>query len=71
MNQQREGTFPLTLFYSYAREDEALRDELEKHFSLLRHQGIISPCCVQLIGRELSLLLYKHYLVMGNLIYLE
>ncbi|GHO82608.1 hypothetical protein KSZ_06140 [Dictyobacter formicarum] len=33
---------PVTLFYSYAREDEALRDELEKHLSPLRRQGIIS-----------------------------
>jgi hypothetical protein len=30
------------LFYSYAREDEALRRELEKHLSILHRQGLIS-----------------------------
>ena len=42
MNQQKDGASPVTLFYSYAHEDEALRDELENHLSLLRRQGIIS-----------------------------
>ncbi len=32
---------PVTLFYSYAREDEMFCDELEKHLSLLQRQGII------------------------------
>lgn len=30
---------PLEVFYSYAHEDEALRDALEKHLSLLRRSG--------------------------------
>lgn len=30
-----------TLFFSYAHADEALRDQLEKHLSALRHQGLI------------------------------
>src|SRR6266487_921701 len=30
------------LFYSYAREDEALRDKLNEHLALLKRQGIIS-----------------------------
>jgi hypothetical protein len=29
------------LFFSYSHEDEALRDELEKHLASLKHQGII------------------------------
>ncbi|HEY4036170.1 MAG TPA: toll/interleukin-1 receptor domain-containing protein [Ktedonobacteraceae bacterium] len=33
----------ITLFYSYAHNDEALRKELEKHLSLLRNQGLIAP----------------------------
>ena len=33
---------PAKLFYSYAHEDEALRDELDKHLAILRRQGIIS-----------------------------
>ncbi len=42
MNQQDNGTFPLPLFYVYAHEDEALRDELDKHLSLLQRQGLLS-----------------------------
>lgn len=30
------------LFFSYSHKDEALRDELEKHLSSLKHQGIIA-----------------------------
>lgn len=30
------------LFYSYTHKDESLRDELEKHLSVLKHQGLIS-----------------------------
>jgi hypothetical protein len=33
---------PAQIFYSYAHEDEALRDELEKHLSLLQRQGLIA-----------------------------
>jgi len=33
---------PLQLFYSYAPEDEALRQELENHLSSLKRQGIIT-----------------------------
>lgn len=33
---------PITIFYSYARTDERLRKQLEKHLSLLRQQGIVT-----------------------------
>ena len=33
---------PITLFYSYAHEDELLRNQLEKHLSLLRRRGLIT-----------------------------
>jgi hypothetical protein len=36
------------VFYSYAPEDESLRQELERHLSVLRQQGIITAttnCC--------------------------
>jgi len=33
---------PLQLFYSYAPEDETLRQELENHLTSLRRQGIIT-----------------------------
>src|SRR5512147_326229 len=33
---------PISLFYSYSHKDEALRDELETHLSLLRRQGFLS-----------------------------
>ena len=32
---------PVSLFYSYSHKDEALRDELETHLSLLRRQGVV------------------------------
>src|SRR5262245_33843325 len=32
---------PVKVFYSYAHEDEDLREELEKHFSALRRAGFI------------------------------
>ena len=33
---------PVTLFYSYAHEDEELRNELNKHLHLLERQGLIT-----------------------------
>ena len=33
---------PVTLFYSYSHKDEEIRDELEKHLSILKRQEIIS-----------------------------
>src|SRR5690242_9935490 len=33
---------PPEVFYSYAHKDEALREELETHLSMLRRQGHIS-----------------------------
>jgi hypothetical protein len=32
---------PISLFYSYAHKDEALRKQLETHLSLLKNQGVI------------------------------
>jgi predicted helicase len=34
-------TEPIDLFYSYAHEDEVLRDQLNKHLANLRRQGLI------------------------------
>ncbi len=34
---------PVKLFYSYAHEDETLRDKLEKHLALLRRDKVIEP----------------------------
>jgi len=33
---------PVEVFYSYSHKDEALRDELENHLSILNQEGIIS-----------------------------
>src|SRR5262249_6120408 len=33
---------PIEVFYSYAHEDEPLRNELEKHLSILYREGLIS-----------------------------
>jgi hypothetical protein len=32
----------LRLFFSYSHQDESLRDELEKHLAILKHQGIVT-----------------------------
>lgn len=40
--QSQEIHAPVEIFCSYAREDNALRDELEKHLGILRRQGLIS-----------------------------
>jgi TIR domain len=40
--QHKQTTAPLSLFYSYAHEDESLREQMEKHLRLLRRQGLIS-----------------------------
>lgn len=36
-----KGKKPIKLFYSYAHEDEKMRDKMEKHLSLLRREGLI------------------------------
>jgi len=36
------STHPVEIFYSYAYEDELLRNELEKHLSILQRNGLIS-----------------------------
>lgn len=33
---------PISIFYAYAQEDEALQKELEKHLSLLKREGLIT-----------------------------
>ena len=40
----------MRLFYSYAHEDEALRDQLEKHLVALRAQGVLSEWHDRKIG---------------------
>ena len=42
MDEQQEAISAVTLFYSYAREDELLRAQLEKHLSSLRREGLIA-----------------------------
>jgi predicted helicase len=37
-----QAKHPISIFYSYAHEDEPLRDELEKHLSTLRREGLIT-----------------------------
>ncbi len=34
---------PVEVFYSYAHEDEDLREELDKHLALLKNEGVINP----------------------------
>lgn len=42
MDERHQRETPITIFYSYAHEDEKLRERLEKHLSLLRQQGVIT-----------------------------
>lgn len=41
-SQPGDTTLPISVFYSYAHEDEPLRNELEKHLSLLQRRGFIT-----------------------------
>jgi hypothetical protein len=42
VSQTQRPTGPVELFYSYAHEDETLRDELETQLSTLKRQGVIT-----------------------------
>ena len=43
MMKRLTDSTPVTLFYSYAHEDEALRDELQGHLKLLERRGLLAP----------------------------
>jgi len=42
MTDSTQSARAIEIFFSYAHEDEGLRDELEKHLSILKRQGVIS-----------------------------
>jgi TIR domain len=42
MVDRSKKVIPVTVFYVYAREDELLREQLERHLRLLNRQGLIS-----------------------------
>ena len=42
MPNSKLGADPIQIFYSYAHEDESLRNELDNHLSLLKRKGTIS-----------------------------
>lgn len=42
MQKTSNNNEPIELFYSYSHKDELLRDELEKHLSILKRQGVIA-----------------------------
>jgi hypothetical protein len=42
MSVTHQPTEAIEIFYSYAREDEELCKELEKHLSILKRQGVIA-----------------------------
>lgn len=41
-NREPKLTGPIEVFFSYSHRDEALRDEVAKHLSILQRQGVIS-----------------------------
>jgi hypothetical protein len=43
-------TAPVGLFYSYSHEDESLRDELAKHLTVMKRNGVISEWHDRRIG---------------------
>jgi NACHT domain/TIR domain len=49
MDKQKGTRTPVTLFYSSAPEDASLCDQLDKHLSLLREQGLIITWHARLI----------------------
>ena len=50
MTDAANVTDKIELFFSYAHEDEALRQKLEKHLTLLKRQGIIAAWNDRMIG---------------------
>ena len=42
MREPAQRDSPINVFYSYAPEDEKLREQLQKHLSVLRRQGVIT-----------------------------
>jgi hypothetical protein len=42
MSDDTRRNEPVEVFYSYAHEDEKLRNELEKHLSILKRTGVIT-----------------------------
>lgn len=42
MSEDAKAKEPVEVFYSYAHEDEGLRNELEKHLSILKRTGVIT-----------------------------
>jgi hypothetical protein len=55
-------TEAIEVFFSYAHEDEDLRDELKKHLSMLKRQGLIKDWYDRRIGagKELNGEIYTH-----------
>jgi CheY-like chemotaxis protein len=43
MSAESSRPIPVSLFYSYAHEDEALRDELDGHLKILERRGLLAP----------------------------
>lgn len=43
IQEEECGVEPVDLFYSYAHEDEALRDELAGHLKIMERRGVIRP----------------------------
>src|SRR6188508_835251 len=42
MTPDKKPQIPVLLFYSYSHKDEAFREELIKHLTMLRRSGLIS-----------------------------
>lgn len=50
MPTRGEGRRPVSVFYAYAREDESLRSELEKHLAMMKRQRLVEDWHDRKIG---------------------
>jgi hypothetical protein len=57
------NVLPIKVFYVYAEEDEALQKELEKHFYLLKREGLITGWHFRMIsgGKEWKSEIDSHF----------
>ena len=62
----------IKLFYSYSRTDEALRDQLEIHLSVLKRQGLIDSWYDRMIvaGAERARIINEEFLEAGIILFL-
>jgi hypothetical protein len=67
----QQGRGPVSIFLSYAHEDELLREQLDKHLRFMQRQGLIKmlpflrllESFVESLNREVTFLRADHFLL--------